>query len=370
MENELDSNRFHPLTDPVLTLRFTGAHFQGIHPDPFRLYFALPELRYVIGPVWAAQPGQLFYKGPIPRKLTTMEIRHTFEPDGAVFGLGGKYHNLVLNLQTDQYPACGQVLSEPIALRFAEGPIITGHLNTMRLSFEWSLSTRVEDVLQHVMEQTIARSGMYGVRVLARRTHTAQRALHAPPPTPPPHPPPPRPPHQHALPNPKFAYHKRPGGPWDLRLTLSALFGQSALDTTQDLCYPIEPWNAFSYAYLGAAAGFTENEVLAIPELADHFSALEELGLRDVTDHYLQYDGPAWIDILAARPHLSAELLRIGRNLDRQAFSPRPDLAIPNALGFGYDLGRSLNGRKMPAITLLMDLIREAGFPALPFHEC
>lgn len=353
-----------PLTEPLLSLYFEGATIVGDAPDPFRLYIALPAFNQVLGPFWAHKGCTLLYQGRIPTDLSGIEVRYALEPNGTAFTLGGQFHAVETDFTGSALPRTGMFESQPVGLRYTDSPLAIGGLVTMTLKFRWQLHTHVEDVLTHVMELMTARAGMYGLRVLARRARAGKRTsplpagngdlqgldqlrnLHMV---------------LHQL---YFAQLTHAGGPWDLRPSIEALYGQQCLDPVEGLTYSADTFNAFAYGYLGAAAGFSEQEVMALPDCAATYQALTDTGLQAVVQHYLQNDGRGWLEELAQYSHLSAELLSLQRRFERGAFISRTDLAIPNALCYGYDLYHRFKGRVLPTPERLMRGIRAAGWPA------
>lgn len=363
-ERNKDMTNSQPLCDPLLTLHFEGAQIDGPRPDPFRVYFALPVVNQVLGPFWAHQPVQVF-QGRVSSLTQGIEVRYALEPNGTAFTLGGQFHAVETDFAGGDLPRSGTFESQRVALRFTDSPLASGGLVTMTLKFRWQLHTHVEDVLTHVMERMTARASMYGLRVLARRARAGKRT--------PPLPAGPGDPQGleqlrnlhmvlHQL---YFAQLTRQDGPWDMRPSLQALYGETCLDPAQGLTYSADTFNAFSYGYLGAAAGFSEEEVMAIPDCAATYRALADIGLQPLVQHYLQHEGQGWLDELAQYGHLSAELLRLQRLLDRSAIACRTDLAIPNALCFGYALYHQYKGKVLPTPERLMKSIRAAGWPVV-----
>lgn len=353
-----------PLCEPLLRLTFEGAEINGPALDPFRIYIALPAFNQVLGPFWAHQGGTLLYQGRVATDMQGIEVRYALEPNGTAFTLGGQFHAVEADFDGTGQPRGGTFESQPVGLRCTDSPLASGGPISMTLKFRWQLHTHVEDVLTHVMERMTARASMYGMRVLARRARAGKRT--------PPLPAGPGDPQGlqqlrnlhmvlHQL---YFAQLTHQDGPWDLRPSIEALYGERCLDPLQGLEYSADTFNAFAYGYLGAAAGFSEEEVMAIPDCAATYQALSDIGLQTLVQHYLQHEGQGWLDELAQYSHLSAELLRLQRLFDRSAIASRSDLAIPNALCFGYALYHQYKGKVLPTPDRLMRSIRAAGWPA------
>jgi hypothetical protein len=365
LERKIDMTYNKPLCDPLLSLFFEGATINGHAPDPFRIYIALPTFNQVLGPFWAHKGGVQLYQGRIAGDLEGIEVRYALEPNGTAFTLGGQFHAVETNFNGTGCNRSGTFESQAVALRYSDSPLACGDLISMTLKFRWHLNSHVEDVLTHVMELMTARASMYGMRVLARRAQVCKR-------TPPLSAGPGDQPGLQQLRTLHLVLHQlyfaqliQEGGPWDVCPSIEALFGDNCLDPVEGLHYTPESFNAFAYGYLGAAAGFTEEEVLAIPDCAATYRALSDIGLQTLVQHYLQHDGRGWLDMLAEHAHLQAEMLRLQRAFERSAYASRTDIAIPNALCFGYDLYHKYKGKVLPTPERLMRSIRSAGWPVI-----
>lgn len=364
----MSQNRYQPISESLLTLVYAGAHFKGGKPEEFRLLCQVADVSSLLEPFWAGGTDKVIFQGRLPRKANSLTVKLAIEPNSSAFSLGGNIHAVNVDLWCAEYPASGYAISSPVRLRTTESLVTKSQEISVQFAFRWHLHSPIQDTLGLVMDQLHARAGMHGIRVLARRLweaeHVMQKSqaaddglpfmegqlLHR------------------AVSRLYFAHLMRKSGPMDLDGALRTMLGDYCLDATQALLYPSENWNALQYGYLAAAAGLSEDEVMSIPDLAEAYKQLETIGLKEACEKYLQVPGDAWLHDLRESPHLRAELRRIGQVLMRDGISPRADLCIPNALVLGYDLGKSLNGRKKPNIQTILPLVREAGLPAIQFQ--